>query len=193
MRINIWRVVAFLLLIALSVGFGFAFDGAATAIEKHRYARPASLSAQISQNADEFGVPEPVLWATVKCGSEFVSNAVSENGAIGLMQLTPAQYAFICTELFDSEAQNADMLYAPEPNLRAGSAYLSYLFGRYGVWEHVFAAYRAGTDTVDAWLADPNRLTEQGVLYDIPDKAVANYVEDVKKSVAAYTKLYYGS
>lgn len=191
MRITVWRVVAFFLLIAVSVGFGFGFDAAATAIEKHNHPRPEALTDAVHQNAESYGIPEAVLWATLKVGSNFTSNAVSDSGEIGLMQLTPARFTFICTELHGTEAQDAGMLYDPATNLRAGSAYLSYLYGRYGVWEHVYAAYRAGTETVDAWLADPERVSAQGVLTDIPDNAVASYVKNMKKAVETYTTLYY--
>ena len=191
MKLTVWRVLAFFLLLALSVGFGFGFDAAATAFERHRYPLYEPLVASVAKNAEAYGVPEPIVWATVKCGSDFASNAVSENGAIGLTRLTPAQFAFICTELLEKETPDTGMLYDPETNLQAGCAYLSYLFGRYGVWEHAFAAYAAGTDTVDAWLAEPDRLSEQGVLTDIPDAQTARYVREMNKTAEFYTKLYY--
>ncbi len=191
MRLNVWRVVAFFLLIAVSVGFGFAFDALATVIERGQHPRPEHLTASVAKNAEAYGIPETVLWATLKTESGFVGDTVSENGAIGLMQLTPEQFTFICTQLLREDDLNASMLYAPDVNLRAGSAYISYLYSRYGVWDHVFAAYRAGTDTVDAWLAEPDLVSAQGVLTDIPDKTVAEYVKKIKKAVDHYTNLYY--
>ena len=193
MKLTVWRVLAFFLLIALSVGFGFGFDAAATAIERHRYPTDAPLAASVTENAKTYGVPEPILWATVKCGSDFASNALSEDGRIGLTQLTPSQFSFICTELWEEDARDAGMLYDPATNLEAGSAYLSYLFARYGVWEHAFAAYFAGCDAVDAWLSEPERLNAQGVLTDIPDTATARYVKNLHKTAEMYTKLYYQS
>ncbi len=191
MRITAWRVVAFLLLIALSVGFGFGFDAIATAVEKSNHPRPEALTWEIEQNAETYGIPEHILWATVKVNSDFVSNAVEMSGEIGLCQLTPAQFSFICTDLLGTEAMDAGMLYDPATNLRAGSVYLSYLYDRYGVWDHAFAAYRAGTETVDAWLADPALVSEQGVLKDIPDAKTAAFVSSMKQAVDSYAKLYY--
>lgn len=193
MKITIWRVVAFLLLIALSIGFGFGFDAAMTAIEKKQYPLEDSLTGAVKQKSEQYGIPETVLWATLHTGSGFASNYVSENGAIGLMQLTPAQFEFIYTSLWEKEAPDAGLLYDPTTNLDAGSAYLSYLYSRYGVWEQVFAAYVAGTDTVDAWLKDPNCLSAQGVLQNIPDKRVDAYVASVNEAIDQYTKLYYHS
>jgi soluble lytic murein transglycosylase len=193
MKLTVWRVLAFLLLIAVSVGFGFAFDAVATAVERNRNPRPDQLADAVHQNAKDYGIPEAVLWATLKKGSHFASNAVSENNEIGLMQLTPAQFEFVCTSLWETDPMDTGMLYDPATNLRAGSAYLSYLYGRYGVWEHVFAAYHAGEAKVDTWLSDPERLSEQGVLTDIPDRATAQYVKDMTKTLETYVKLYYQS
>ena len=190
MKFNLRHVIAFLLLIALSIGFGFGFDAIATAIEESNHPRPEELNESVVENAKAFGIPEAVIWSTVKNGSDFASNAVSDRGEIGLMQISPERFDRICTELL-SENPDARMLYDPETNLRAGSAWISYLYGRYGIWEHVYAAYFAGTEQVDAWLGDASLLSEQGVLTDIPDEATAAYVEDMTDAVECYTKLYY--
>ena len=191
MKITLNRVLAFFLLIALSIGFGFAWDAAATAIERHRYPLQADLSVKISQYAEQYGIPEPVLWATVRNNSSFASNATSPDGAIGLTQLTPARFEWICLNLLDGEKKDEGMLFDPDTNLSAGCAYVSYLYDRYGVWDHVFAAYYTDPQTVDAWLADPQNLSNQGVLQKIPDRATARYVNDMKTAVEFYSKLYY--
>ncbi|MBR3893836.1 MAG: lytic transglycosylase domain-containing protein [Clostridia bacterium] len=193
MKITFWRVTAFFLLIALSIGFGFAFDAAMTAIERKNYPIEDSLAVAVRRESEQYGIPEAILWATMHTGSGFASNHVSSAGAIGLMQLTPAQFDFICTEVFEKEKMDAGMLYDPATNLSAGSAYLSYLYTRYGVWEQVFAAYVAGTDTVDEWLKNPDCISPQGVLQNIPDKSVSAYVKSVKTAIDQYTKLYYHS
>lgn len=190
MKFNLRHVVTFVLLIALSIGFGFGFDAIATAIEESNHPRPDTLSTSVQENAKTFGIPEAVIWATVKNGSDFASNAVSEDGRIGLMQLSSEQFDFICRTILHEES-DPRTLYDPNTNLRAGSAWLSYLYGRYGIWDHVFAAYHAGTDTVDAWLQTPDLMSEQGILTDIPNDSTADYVEDMKDAVELYTTLYY--
>lgn len=192
MRLNIWRVTAFFLLIALSVGFGFAFDAAATALEKQRYPLVAEYSDLIRQNAEEYGIPEAIIWATVRNGSGFASNAQSaDKSKIGLMQLTSEQFSFVYQNIFQTAVPDTGMLYHPETNLQCGVALLSYLYEHYGVWDLVYAAYYAGTDTVDAWLTDPAYITEQGILKKIPDRATAEYVSDMEQAVKTYGKLYY--
>lgn len=193
MKLTYQRVIAFFLLIALSVGFGFAFDGIATAIEKRKYPLDERYAAEIQSNAEEFGVPETVLWATVRTESDFVSNLVSETGEIGLMQLSPTRFQSIYTDILNEPVPESGMLYDPATNLRAGAALLSELYRRYGVWETVYAAYFAGEAQVDLWLADPELVNEQGRLQSIPDKATAKYVKQTVKATELYEKLYYSA
>lgn len=189
MKLTLQRVIAFLLLIALSVGFGFGFDAVATAIEKKNHPRPDSIAPHISDNARTFGIPEPILWAIACECSDFASNAVGENGAIGLMQITPEHYEVIC-EILEEEPLDTGILYDPQTNLRLGAAYLSHLYRRYGVWDTVFAAYFAGTEATDAWLTDEKTVTPMGTLQNLP-KDVSRFIKRVNDSVELYSKLYY--
>lgn len=190
MKLNVWRVTAFLLLIAISVGFGFAFDAAATAIEKHRYPQNEEYAELIRENAQAYGIPEPILWAAVYNGSGFASNA--QNGdRIGLMQLTPTHLRFVYEAIFEKEVPDEGMLYHPQTNLECGAAWLSYLYRYYGVWDLVFAAYYSGTETVDGWLTNSAYVNDQGVLTEIPDREIDQYVKVMKKTVEIYRKLYH--
>ena len=191
MRINVWRVIAFFLVIALSVGFGFAYDATLTAIERHEHPKPPELTQAVQAYSSGYGVPDAIVWATLCVGSGFASNAVSEDGAIGLMQLTPEQFFYVRKELIGKETTDAGLLYDPETNLQCGVAWLSHLYERYGVWELTLAAYRVGPQAVDAWLADPQYVDEQGVLIKIPDAKTAAYVKKVTTAAELYRKLYY--
>ena len=85
MKLTYRRLVIFAILLAISVGFGFAFDAIATAIERHNHPIREEYSAEIRKNAEEFAIPEAILWSIACVGSDFESNRVSEHGAIGLM------------------------------------------------------------------------------------------------------------
>lgn len=191
MKITSRHVGIVCLILLLSVAFGFAFDAVATAIEKNSYPRPEALFDAIATQADANALPEAIVFATVRCGSDFASNARSDDGRIGLMQLTPDQFDWIRTNLLGLEPTEEGLLYDPNTNLLCGCAWLSYLYEHYGVWELVYAAYRMGTEEVDAWLADPNLTDEHGILKEIPDKETAKFVKDMQKAVASYNKLYY--
>ena len=120
-----------------------------------------------------------------------LSDLKGENGGIGLMQLTPDEFAMIQTDILGVPPEDKGFLYDPQKNLQCGAAYLSYLYQRYGVWETVFAAFDAGIATVDAWLATPEYVTEFGTLKNIPEPGTARFVRDVIKARELYIKLYF--
>ena len=191
MKITIRHVAMLLAILILSVGFGFAFDAVATAVEKSQYPLNGTYAEEIRAVAEEFAIPESVLWAVVRTESNFASNAVGSDGSIGLTQLTPDEFQMIQADILGEEESPSDLLYAPRTNLRAGSAYLSYLYRRYGVWFTVYAAYAVGCDTVDAWMRDPSNVNDHGTLVSIPDAAVAARVDATVKAQKMYSSLYF--
>ena len=191
MKFNARSLAIIAAILALSIGFGFAFDGIATAIEKNQYPLSPRYANDIREVATEYGIPEVILWAIVRTESNFSSNYEGEDGGIGLMQLTPDEFAMIQSDILHITPEDKGLLYDPQKNLYCGAAYLSYLYQRYGVWETVFAAFDAGTVTVDAWLSDPEYTTELGTLQNIPNKQTARFVRDVEKARELYIKLYF--
>ena len=191
MKLNARSFAIVAAILVLSIGFGFAFDGIATAIEKNQYPLSPRYANDIREVAAKYGIPEVILWATVRTESGFASNLEGKDGGIGLMQLTPAEFAMIQTEILGEAPEDAGRLYDPEKNLQCGAAYLSYLYERYGVWETVFAAFDAGTAAVDAWLLDPEFVNELGMLKNIPNPETARFVKDVMKARELYIKLYF--
>jgi len=189
-KLTVWRLIAFLLLVALSIGFGLGFDAIATAVDRHQYPCPAEYADAVRDAAECYALPEPVLWGFIRNASGFESNAV-HGEAIGLMQLTPEEFTYIRQTLLGKSNAESGLLYDPATNLDAGCAYLSHLFLRYGVWDLTFAAFCVGFETVDAWLCDPDLTDERGVLTEIPDAAVREYVAHVMHTVDRYRTLYF--
>lgn len=191
MKFNARSFAIIAAILVLSIGFGFAFDGIATAIEKNRYPLVERYAGNIRSVAAEYGIPEVIIWATVHTESGFVSNLEGDNGGIGLMQLTPDEFAMIQTDILKVTPEDKGLLYDPQKNLQCGTAYLSYLYQRYGVWETVFAAFDAGTASVDAWLTNPEYVTELGTLKNIPNAKTARFVKNVMEARELYIKLYF--
>jgi len=190
-KINIRHVSILLAILLLSVGFGFAFDAIMTALEKNGHPIVVTYEDDVRATAEEFALPEAILWAVIRTESNFASNAVGEDGSIGLMQLTPDEFAMIQSEILEQTPQESGMLYDPKTNLRIGGAYLSYLYQRYGVWYTVFAAYAAGCDAVDAWMQDPACINDHGTLVAIPDANVAAHVARTVEAHKMYLNLYF--
>lgn len=177
-----------IILLAISVVFGFLFDFVATKIECSIYPKPSEYAEYVSRYSSEFGVPEELIWAVIKTESDFNASAVSGKGAVGLMQLVKDTFDEI-TNIRLNERLDAGMRYDPETNIRYGTYYLSYLYARYGNWNTAVAAYNAGLGKVDEWLeneeyADGNTLTY------IPYKETRNYVKKVQKALEMYESLY---
>ena len=191
MKFNAKSFAIIAAILALSIGFGFAFDGIATAIEKSQYPLFERYENDIRAVSAEYGIPEAILWATVQTKSGFSSNYEGEDGGIGLMQLTPDEFAMIQSDILHVTPEDKGLLYDPQKNLQCGAAYLSYLYERYGVWETVFAAFDAGIESVDAWLANPEYVTELGTLKSIPEPQTARFVRNVMKAHELYIKLYF--
>lgn len=191
MKFNARSFAIIAAILVLSIGFGFAFDGIATSIEKNQYPLSPRYADEIRTVAAEYGIPEVVLWATVRTESNFSSNREGKDGGIGLMQLTPDEFAMIQTDILGVTPEEKGFLYDPQKNLQCGAAYLSHLYHRYGVWETVFAAYDAGVESVDAWLANPEYVTEFGTLKNIPAPQTARFVREVMKARELYIKLYF--
>ena len=191
MKFNARSFAIIAAILVLSIGFGFAFDGIATSLEKKQYPLSPRYANDIQRISAEYGIPEVILWAIVRTESGFSSNLEGEDGGIGLMQLTPDEFAMIQTDILKEAPQDAGLLYDPAKNLSCGAAYLSFLYQRYGVWETVFAAFDAGTDAVDAWLANPDCVSELGTLKNIPNQKTARFVREVTKARELYIKLYF--
>ena len=193
MKLTVQRLLIFLLLIPLSIGFGFGYDAAATAVEKRMYPIPSRYAGLIEEQAAEFGVPSAVVYAVAQNESDFVGDAVSADGAVGLMQITPEIMRDVYTNIFHEPIPDEGILYDPKTNLRIGIARLSQLYRIYGVWDTVYAAWDAGEDAVDAWLMDADVINEQGRLENVPSKSTAKFVSHTKKSEKMYSKLYFSA
>jgi len=178
------KVIVFIVIIVISVVVGLSWSFMEGYIEKLMH--PVKFSEHVEKYSDEYGVPEEIIYAVIKCESSFESDAKSSGGALGLMQMMPATFEDLCRRL--GEDYNSELLYSPETSIKYGTYYLSYLYSRYGVWETVFAAYNAGYGRVDGWLDDPS-IAKDGRLYNIPYEETRNYVERVSGARKVYSKL----
>ena len=103
-------------------------------------ARAPQYDSIIEQAASSAAVEANLLRAVIVVESGFNSKAVSNRGAIGLMQLMPAT----ATRFGISNA------YDPQQNVHAGARYLKFLMDRFGHNVRLaLAAYNAGEDAVD--------------------------------------------
>ena len=154
-----------------------------------RATHPKEYSDYVEVYSYQYGVPEYVVYSVIKVESDFESGAVSDVGAVGLMQLMPETFVWLTTE--NGENLNTSTLYDPETNIKYGTYYLSKLYLQFGTWDEVYAAYNAGPTKVEEWL-DDEKYSENGkTLDEIPFKETENYVKKLNKANEIYKKLYY--
>ncbi|BDG02440.1 lytic transglycosylase domain-containing protein [Anaeromyxobacter oryzae] len=113
--------------------------------------------------AAKYRIPEALLLAVMAVESNFDHRAVSEKGAVGLMQLMPGT----AKDMYVADA------YEPAQNIEGGARYLRILANMYdGDLVRTLAAYNAGPDAV---------RRAGGEVPDIPETR-----EYVRKVVALY-------
>lgn len=181
------RSIVIISILILSVLCGLLFQVIWNSIDSVNY--PREYTDYVEIYSYEYGVPESVVYSVIKVESDFESGAVSEAGAVGLMQLMPETFVWLTTE--NGENLDSATLYDPETNIKYGTYYLSQLWLRFGNWDAVFAAYNAGPTKVEEWLENDEYSENGKSLDDIPYKETEKYVKKVNKANEIYKKLYY--
>ncbi len=181
------RALIIALIAAVAIGLGFLADHLITLAERDAY--PMEYAAHVSVSAERFGMPAGLVYAVIKTESNFNSAAVSDAGAVGLMQLMPDTFLWLTDDIL-YEHLEPGMLYDPESNIRYGTAYLARLYDRYGNWQAALAAYNAGPGTVDEWLENPDYADGEGGLRKIPYRETRRFVDKVLDAWDLYERLY---
>lgn len=151
---------------------------------------PTAYVEEIVRAADEFSLDPYFVISIMRCESSFDPEAVSNRGAIGLMQVMPDTGEWIAHKLDLDDTYQESLLYEPAVNVRFGCWYLQFLSGRFdGDRKKIVAAYNAGHRTVENWLQDP-QYSANGALLTIPYESTAKYYERVEASYAKYRELY---
>ena len=118
----------------------------------------------IRKVAQKHGVEPDLIHAIIRAESNYNNFAVSEKGAVGLMQLMPAT----------GKAYGVNDFCDPEENIEGGTKYLKDLIKLYsGKTSFVLAAYNAGQEAVKKYNGIP------------PYQETRNYISRIQ---AAYRK-----
>ena len=122
---------------------------------------PVTHNALLQKYSKEYKLDPLLVASIIKSESAFNPIAVSEKGAMGLLQLMPATAEEMAHEL-NVDYVNVEDLYNPEINIHLGYYYMVKLLKRYnGNLVFALAAYNAGTKNADEWIknykGDPDR------------------------------------
>lgn len=157
-----------------------------TTVMKSMY--PLKETALVEQYAQEYALPPSFVYAVMNTESGFRPDAVSDAGALGIMQMTPDTFAWLQTKT--GEAMEPEALFDKETGTKYGCLFLRMLLDEFGDMRTAAAAYHAGRGQVNRWL-DNSEYSKDGKQLDtIPTSDTAHYVHKVTKAEKQYRSLY---
>ena len=181
------NTIAIIIMIIISVALGYAYDKISIWFEKR--AHPLAYADIVEKYSEEYGVPKEIIYGVIKAESGFKSDAVSNMGAVGLMQITEPTLDWIAPRLGENPVKG--LLYDPDTNIKYGTYYLSYLYNEFGNWDIAFAGYNAGPNKVkNSWLGNPEYIKDNEIVY-IPIEETRTYIQRVNKNKETYKRLYF--
>jgi hypothetical protein len=137
--------------------------------QKEKAMNPSQLLGRwasfIKEASHRFGISEAWIQAVMRMesgGRTLLADKrpiTSDAGAMGIMQIMPETYR----EMREQHGLGANP-YDPRDNVLAGTAYLSWLYDRYG-YPAMFAAYNAGPGTLEANSAGMRKLPNETRAY----------------------------
>jgi soluble lytic murein transglycosylase len=133
---------------------------------------------------------DPYLVASlIRQESEFNAGAISHKNAVGLMQLLPVTGKKVAKEE-KLRHFNANQLFTPGVNLQLGTRYFKTMVDKFGSFEYALAAYNAGSDRVEDWLAAGKYRDPQEFVESIPFTETREYVQAILRNASVYRQLY---
>ena len=170
------------------IGSGAA--GAGVPAWATRAASPLAYDGFIRTSAQHNQLDPALVAAVIFAESQFDPRAVSDQGAVGLMQVLPDTADQIAHETGGVSFTSAD-LQDPAINIRYGTRYLRTVLDQFGGNEvAAIAAYNAGAGAVSRWVAEAGAAGHPLRVADIPYPETRAYVHRVMHLKNAYRKAY---
>ncbi len=171
-----------------------------------RLSFPIKFEEEITNASDEFNVDKNLIASVINAESHFNKNALSNKGAVGLMQIMPSTADWLIDKLVrekgyilndDGNAKsikyvssNNKYLYDEKTNITLGSFYLSYLLKKFNNLDVCICAYNAGEGVVSKWLDNSEYSSDGKTLKKIPYSETRNYLKKVKLNLKVYTNKF---
>jgi soluble lytic murein transglycosylase len=151
---------------------------------------PKPYWSDLKHSSTANGLDPYLVASLIRQESEFNPNAVSRANAVGLMQLLPKTGKMVAKEE-KLKRYNASQLYTPAVNLQLGTRYFKGMVDKFGgSFEYALAAYNAGSDRVDEWLAQGKYRDPQEFVESIPFTETREYVQAILRNASVYKQLY---
>jgi tetratricopeptide (TPR) repeat protein len=151
---------------------------------------PRPYDTVVEPTASILGIGPGLIYSLVRTESLFNPEAVSNVGALGLMQIMPRTGLHIARLLADT-TYATPMLAEENLNLVYGSWYMRRLIRYYrGNYLLAVAAYNAGPLAVDRWIRQNPVLELDEFLENIPYDQTYAYVPKIMSYMNIYSRLY---
>jgi soluble lytic murein transglycosylase len=105
------------------------------------------MAARVDQVSRKYGVSTDMIFAVIQAESSFDPLALSDRGAVGLMQLLPSTAREVAQEL-NIRWTDDSILWDPLTNIEMGTYYLRTLISRFDNVEVALAAYNHGPNRI---------------------------------------------
>jgi soluble lytic murein transglycosylase len=117
--------------------------------ERIRLPREAvnGMAVSIARASERYSLSPDTILAVIRTESAFDVNALSDKGAVGLMQILPSTAQEIAQEL-RMEWRGDDLLRDPSANIEMGAYYLTKLIGQFNNLAVALTAYNHGPGRV---------------------------------------------
>lgn len=157
---------------------------------------PRAHDREVLAASREFGVSPFLIWGVMREESRFQTDALSNAGAVGLMQLMPFRGKKIAAVL--NESFDGSTLLDPKKNIRFGSYHLREIKQELDTLEIpndlkavlMIASYNAGIEATKRWLKDKDISRTDRFIEEIPFQETRQYVKRVLQSAYIYYRLY---
>ncbi|MCX5717207.1 MAG: transglycosylase SLT domain-containing protein [Nitrospirae bacterium] len=137
--------------------------------------------------SDKYGIDPFIILSIMREESRFDTQARSQAGALGLMQLMP-QTAYAIDKKVNLNIKSHDHIFDIKANINLGSYYITSLLKEFGSLPPAIAAYNAGEDIVRKWQKAGNYKSLDEFIEDIPYEETKNYTKRVITTYFEYHK-----
>jgi soluble lytic murein transglycosylase len=150
---------------------------------------PAPFRETMQGKLRENGLEEAWVYGLMRQESRFASQAKSDAGAAGLMQIMPATAKWVARKL-GMRDYRASLIHETEVNLKLGTYYMKNILSSFdNNAVMASAAYNAGPARAKQWRAEKSL---EGAIYveTIPFDETRDYVKKVMSNTVYYSKLF---
>jgi soluble lytic murein transglycosylase len=141
---------------------------------------PLKYKKYIIEAADLYNVDRVLIASVINAESSFRKDAISNKGAVGLMQIMPTTGEWVAGKI--GIEFTAETLTDPRTNILIGTFYLNYLITKFGDTRTALIAYNAGEGKVRTWLAEQGALTLTTCPYPVTNR----YADKVSHGMRFY-------